>query len=138
MGGAGEWGVTKITQCLYSMLLLNACPAVQLGVPVVRAWLLDGGKLEALSLSHNTAPVHPSLMMVHYNGQYYLQPIDGFWGIVGQGGVSRGSEEGLQKAITTTGSQEEVYGEVRKSVVGGYGKLSPSPSTGVHEAILPH
>ena len=87
----------------------------------MRVWLLDGGKLEALSLSHKSALVHPSLMMVHYNGQYYLQPMEGFWGLTGQGGGFRGQEEELGKSVTTTGSQGEVHGQVRRWVVSGYG-----------------
>lgn len=43
---------------------------------MVRAWLHQGGKLEAVSLSaHVSDRLHPSLMMVEYRDQYYLQPV---------------------------------------------------------------
>lgn len=69
----------------------------------MRAWFLDGGKLEALPLSRDSALAHPSLMMVHYNSQYYLQPVEGFQ-VRGLGGQSGGHGE---LAIGTTGSQVE-------------------------------
>lgn len=43
---------------------------------MVRAWLRQGGKLEAVSLSGTSDRVHPSLMMGHYNNQLYLQPVE--------------------------------------------------------------
>ena len=49
---------------------------VQLGVPVVRAWFHQGGKLEPVSFASPSHAVHPTLMMVHYNNQYYLQPVE--------------------------------------------------------------
>ena len=44
---------------------------------MVRAWLHEGGKLDPLPLSHPPNQPHPpALMMVHYNNQYYLQPLE--------------------------------------------------------------
>lgn len=56
------------------------CLCVQLGVPVVKAWLHQGGKLEPISLSSPSAHISagqadPRLMMIHYTNQYYLQPV---------------------------------------------------------------
>ena len=49
------------------------CPPLpQLGVPVVKVWLLEGGVLEPVSTD---ASAEPALMMVHYKDQYYLQPV---------------------------------------------------------------
>ena len=42
----------------------------------MKAWLHDGGKLEPVILSHTQEKVHPSLVMVVYNNQYYLQPVE--------------------------------------------------------------
>lgn len=74
----------------------------------MRAWFLEGGKLGALSLSHDSTPVHPSLMMVHYGSQYYLQPVEGFQ--VRELGGKGGGHGGL--AIATTGNQVEEYRQV--------------------------
>ncbi len=47
-------------------------------MPVVRAWLHEGGRLKPISLSSNSHALGhaPNLMMVHYGKQYYLQPVE--------------------------------------------------------------
>ena len=51
----------------------------QLEAPVVKVWLQEGGKLELVELFHQSQrPVEraePSLIMLHYNNHYYLQPL---------------------------------------------------------------
>ncbi len=85
---------------------------------MVRAWLLDGGKLEPLPLSHSSDLVlqhqhhqhhqhqhhqqpGPSLMLLHYNSQYYLQPVQEGVGPVGgdRGGLrGAGNQELVENA----------------------------------------
>lgn len=73
---------------------------------MVKAWLHEGGKLEPISLTYNSERVHPSLMLVHYNNQYYLQPVEE-WGRGAQGSQgSQGVRQGVNPLMVGSSNHE--------------------------------
>ena len=97
------------------------CVRVQLGVPVVRMWFHQGGKLESVSLSsHSKLSGHlgPSLMMVHYGNQYYLQPLQ--WEGAGQGTwlqLERKAVGESRHSVDSPSQDQETVASVRNAML---------------------